>query len=92
MATARMRTFVMRPERHPVSLRGFALGPGRDSDVSLSDLSYEGCQIRSDDKFKQGELVELRIIKRGAIDGEVRWAANGRAGVCFVNETDESCA
>jgi hypothetical protein len=67
------------------------LGPGRDSDVAVSDLSYEGCQIRSEDKFKEGELVELRIIKRGAIDGEVRWSANGRAGVCFVSKADD-CA
>jgi hypothetical protein len=81
----------MRPDRRPVSLRGFALGPGRDSDVAVSDLSYEGCQIRSEDKFKEGELVELRIIKRGAIDGEVRWSANGRAGVCFVSKADD-CA
>ncbi|MBV8908883.1 MAG: PilZ domain-containing protein [Sphingomonas sp.] len=86
MTTA--KTFVRRPERHAVHLRGFALGKGRDSDVELSDLSYEGCQIRSDDKFKQGELVELRIIKRGAIDAEVRWSANGRAGVCFVGKAD----
>ena len=84
MTSARMRTFVMRQERHPVNLRGFALGPGRDSNVEVADLSYDGCQIRSEDKFKTGEMVELRIIKRGAIDGQVRWAANGRAGVSFV--------
>jgi hypothetical protein len=89
MTTAKIKTFVMRPERHPVSLRGFALGEGRDSDVEVSDVSYDGCQIRSDDKFKKGEVVELRIIKRGAIEGEVRWSANGRAGVCFVGKADE---
>jgi hypothetical protein len=89
MTTAQVKTFVMRPERHAVSLRGFALGEGRDSDVEISDVSYDGCQIRSKDKFKTGELVELRIIKRGAIDAEVRWSANGRAGVCFVGKSDE---
>ena len=87
-----MRTFVMRAERHPVSLRGFALGPGRDSDVEVADLSYDGCQIRSDDKFAKGEMVELRIIKRGAIDGQVRWSANGRAGVSFVGNADDATA
>ena len=88
MTTAKFKTFVMRPERNAVSLRGFALGKGRDSDVELSDLSYEGCKIRSEDKFKKGEVVELRIIKRGAINGEVRWSADGRAGVCFVGKAD----
>ena len=62
---------------------------GTLSDVEVSDVSYDGCQIRSDDKFKKGEVVELRIIKRGAIEGEVRWSANGRAGVCFVGKADE---
>jgi hypothetical protein len=85
MAEARMKTFVMRPERRAVALRGFALGESRDSDVQVSDLSYGGCRIHSDDEFEAGELVELRIIKRGAVDAEIRWAANGRAGACFIN-------
>jgi len=85
MTKARIKTFVMRPDRNPVSLRGFALGEGRDSDVQVSDLSYGGCRLHSDDEFKAGEVVELRIIKRGAIDAEIRWAANGRAGACFIN-------
>ena len=85
MTTAKVKTFVMRPERNAVSLRGFALGKGRDSDVELSDLAYEGCKIRSEDKFKKGEVVELRIIKRGAVAAEIRWANQGRAGVRFLN-------
>jgi hypothetical protein len=84
MTKARIKTFVMRPERRPVSLRGYALGEGRDSDVEVADLSYGGCRIHSDDEFKAGEVVELRIIKRGTVDAEIRWAARGRAGACFV--------
>jgi len=82
----------MRQERHPVKLRGFALGPGRDSDVEVADLSYDGCQIRSEDKFTEGEKVELRIIKRGAIEGQIRWSANGRAGLSFVSNADDGAA
>jgi hypothetical protein len=84
MTKVRMKTFVMRPERRPVSLRGFALGEGRDSDVRVSDLSYGGCRIHSNDEFKAGEVVELRIIKRGAVGAEIRWAAHGRAGASFI--------
>lgn len=79
------RKFVMRSERWPVELPGFALNETRDSDVLISELSYEGCQFRSDDSFEAGELVELRIIKRGAVQAEVRWSADGRAGACFLN-------
>jgi len=85
MTEARMKTFVMRPERRPVAMRGFALSESRDSDVKVADLSYGGCQIHSADEFKAGEVVELRIIKRGAVDAEIRWTAEGRAGACFIN-------
>ena len=85
MTEVRMKTFVMRQERRSVSLRGFALGDGRNSDVQVADLSYGGCRIHSDDAFKTGEVVELRIIKRGAVEAEIRWADDGRAGACFLN-------
>ena len=80
-----VKTFIRRAERRPVSLRGFALSPARDSDVQVSDLSYGGCQLRSGDEFEAGEVVELRIIKRGAVAAEIRWANQGRAGVRFLN-------
>lgn len=79
-----MKMFVVRDDRRPVAMRGFALSPTRDSDVILSDLSYDGCQIHSADKFKPGEKFELRVIKRGIMQAEVRWATEGRAGAQFV--------
>jgi hypothetical protein len=79
------KTFMMRAERWPVDLRGFALSETRDSDVQVSELSYAGCQLRCDDPFNAGELVELRIIKRGAVQAEIRWADEGRAGARFVH-------
>jgi len=79
------KTFITRSERRPVSLRGFALGPGRDSDISVHNLSYGGCEIQSSDRFGEGEVVELRIIKRGSAAAEIRWSGKGRAGVRFLN-------
>jgi hypothetical protein len=73
-----------RAERHPVSLRGFALSETRDCDIRVSDISYAGCQFSCGDPFDAGEIVELRILKRGAIDAEVRWSADGRTGARFV--------
>ena len=80
-----MKTFIRRADRQQVDMRGFALGPQRDSDVKVSNLSYGGCQLRSGDEFEAGEVVELRIIKRGAVAAEIRWANQGRAGVRFLN-------
>ena len=80
-----MKVFELRAERRPVNMRAFALNATRDSDVTVADLSYTGCQLQSDDSFDAGEVVELRIIKRGAIAAEIRWTSNGRAGARFLN-------
>jgi hypothetical protein len=80
-----MKVFIPRDERRPVSLRGFALSPSRDIDIRIADLSYAGCQIRSPDALKPGEVLELRILKGGAADVEIRWSAEGKAGAQFVN-------
>lgn len=69
--------------RRPVELRGYALAEGLDVDVKVSDLSYDGCQIRSEHEFGIGDRFELRIIGRGGIDAEVRWVADECAGLRF---------
>lgn len=79
-----MNAFEQRADRRPVSLRGFALNAKRDSDIMVSDVSYTGCRFTSEDKFKKGEVVELRIIKRGATEAEIRWAKDGCAGARFI--------
>ena len=84
MSAVKSKTFVPRPERRPVSLRGYALSETRDCDIFVDDVSYTGCAIRCSDELKPGEHVELRIIKRGASQAEIRWAARGRAGARFL--------
>ena len=79
-----MSGFAERAERRPVSLRGFALSATHDSDILVSDVSYTGCQFTSEDAFAAGETVELRILKRGAAEAEIRWSADGRAGARFI--------
>ncbi len=84
MGQVQLKAFVSSGDRRQVSLRGYALGPKRDSDVTIADLSYGGCQIQSADAFKPGEKFELRVIKRGSMQVEVRWACDGRAGAQFI--------
>jgi hypothetical protein len=84
MKKSKSNPFVERADRHPVSLYGFALSQTRDSDIRVRNLSYTGCQIVSGDKFAKGEVVELRIIKRGAMEAEIRWSAKGCAGARFL--------
>lgn len=79
-----MDSFIDRAERRPVNLRGYALSATRDSDVLVSDLSYTGCQLCCDQDFKPGEVVELRVVKRGLVEAEIRWSAEGRAGAQFL--------
>jgi hypothetical protein len=81
-----MKAYSERAERRAVSLRGFALNAKHDSDIIVSDVSYTGCRFRSEDKFKKGEVVELRIIKRGASEAEICWARDGSAGARFIEQ------
>jgi hypothetical protein len=77
-------SFAERAERHPVSMRGFAMSPTRDLDVRIRNLSYTGCQLACGEELAAGELVQLRIIRHGAIEAEIRWSADGRAGARFI--------
>lgn len=85
MKALETKTFVPRAERRPVTMRGFALSDTRDLDVLVADLSYGGCRIQCDERLRFGEVVELRIVKRGAIQAEICWAADGGAGARFIN-------
>lgn len=67
-------------------MRGFLVPEGgRGEEVLLLDLSYEGCGIETDLKLAPGDRVELSVMSRGAIEAEVRWSADGKAGLVFVN-------
>ena len=76
-----------RSKRRPVSLRGFVSLPDGSSESALIlDLSYEGCAIQTVLPLAAGQNVSLSLLRRGAIDAEVRWAADGKAGLVFKAE------
>ena len=77
--------YPQREVRRPVSLRGFALHPwGEFTDLTVSNLSYGGCEIRTADQLRRGDTFELRVARRGVIQAQVCWSGLQRAGVKFL--------
>lgn len=72
-------------DRRVVSMRALAaLGEPELSDVTLTDLSYEGCRIETKRSLRSGESIELRVARLGIIAGEICWSSAGSAGVRFI--------
>ena len=76
-----------RRERRAVSLRGFVVAPGGiKTEAQLLDLSYDGCRIATELALEPGQSVSLAVARLGVIEAEVRWAADGKAGLVFAAE------
>jgi hypothetical protein len=81
---------VERSERRPVTLRGHAVRSDLSMiEVSVVDLSYDGCGIETETALTPGEAIRIGVLKRGVIDAHVRWVLNGKAGVAFSPEAEE---
>src|SRR5215210_4900568 len=80
---------VERRERRRVAMIAYALREdGSSVEVMVLDLSYEGCGVETPVAFDPGEPLKLSVLRRGAIDCQVRWCADGRAGLVFDAETE----
>ena len=80
-------TPVERRERRPVAMIGYALrSDGSSVEVMVLDLSYDGCGVDSPQPLTAGEPLKLSVLRRGAISCQVRWYADGRAGLVFDPE------
>ena len=76
---------VERRERRLVSLKGFAARSNGDViEIVVVDLSYEGCCVETPVSLKAGETIKFSVLGRVAIEAEVRWADNGRAGLLLT--------
>ena len=81
-----MQLMKERGRRHSVRLDTRATRPdGGVVQAIVTDLSLDGCCLIG--MFRIGERVTVAIPKVGKLDGEVRWAFMGRAGVRFVSDT-----
>lgn len=76
-----------RRERRRITMSGFAaLEDGSTAEILIVDLSYEGCGIEIPVALKPGQQITLSVLRRGAIQADVRWYADGRAGLVFRPE------
>ncbi|HEX6218838.1 MAG TPA: PilZ domain-containing protein [Sphingomicrobium sp.] len=74
-----------RAERRPVVLSGHALTEdGVTFEVTVVNLSYDGCAIACDQALEAGMPLKVSVLRRGAIDAEVVWVEEGRAGLVFA--------
>lgn len=77
----------MRPDRRTVSLSGLALrNDGTSSRVAVTNLSYDGCHLYSQDTFELGEPLRLSVQGMGTIRAQVRWVKEQSAGVRFLHD------
>jgi hypothetical protein len=71
--------------RRPVQMRAYAVPPsGMAAQALVSDLTYDGCCVECTPMPKRGTRLELRVVRLGAIEAEVRWSRGGRAGLSFL--------
>ena len=74
-----------RQRRRDVVLPGFALlEDGTTCDISIVDLSYDGCKIETAFGFVPGKKIKLSVLRLGCLPAQVRWSAAGKVGLCFA--------
>jgi hypothetical protein len=61
---------------------------GHQSNASVTNLSLEGCQVQS--WFRIGDMLELTLPRIGRVQGQVRWAVGGKAGIRFLPAAGEA--
>ena len=57
---------------------------GSSSNVAITDISRDGCQLRTRTEFEVGETIVIDHEVLGKIPGQVRWMCGERAGLKFV--------
>lgn len=61
---------------------------GEISAVEVLDLSYDGCSVETCVELPEGSTVKLSVSGLGAHDAQVRWYADGKAGLAFAIQED----
>lgn len=78
--------WIARADREGVELNGMAvLADGREIPVEITNLTPEGCHVRSDETIGIGEMVQLNVPSLEGLAGTIRWSLAGNAGVRFTS-------
>ena len=76
-----------RSARRPVSLRAkITRRAGKTFDITLLDLSSDGCGIETPVELAAGEQVRIAVDGRGSLGARVCWYKDGHAGLVFNPE------
>lgn len=79
-----------RAERRSVTLAAFATREdGSPVEMTIVDLSYDGCGVVCTDRLTAGERLSLSVLRRGATPVTVRWVNGARAGLSFETVTHD---
>jgi hypothetical protein len=79
-----------REQRRPVVLPAFALfADGKRIELTIVDLSYDGCSVEAPVTFLPGSKLKLSVPRLGELEAEVRWCEGNIAGLCFTSEALE---
>ena len=72
--------------RKPMSLTGVAYrADGAWVRVHMTDLSYDGCKLLTDDTLDIGETLTLVMPRMQHMKAQVRWIKNQQAGIRFLH-------
>lgn len=74
-----------REPRRSVALAGFGvLEDGTIFEISVVDLSYDGCKVETPEHLLPGMELRVSILGLGgALRAAVQWCKSGRAGLLF---------
>ncbi|MBB3763362.1 PilZ domain-containing protein [Sphingomicrobium lutaoense] len=61
---------------------------GVESEVTVIDISSEGCRVQTDGSPMIGEHVRLRVGRMGDYPCQVRWALGNEAGLVFTGPVE----
>ncbi|HJS40785.1 MAG TPA: PilZ domain-containing protein [Sphingomicrobium sp.] len=74
-----------RENRRDVALPAHIICENGDiTSADVLDLSYDGCCVETPIELQEGATVKLSVVALGTNDAQVRWYANGKAGLSFA--------
>jgi PilZ domain len=83
----RMHGWIGRKDRDDVAIDAVVhRDDGSKENVTLTNLSPDGCRIDSDGDFRIGESLQIAIPSMGQMNAQIRWALPGSAGARFLSK------